>query len=97
MSGQTEQVTTTYSVAQRILINLTQLLCQVWFGWIKGEVTYPDESTSAFVFRTRKWRLVRWINWIFRDPQHCRTAYESEKLGTQNAPEYRAKFDEESA
>ena len=41
-----------YTVTQRILINLTQLLCQVWFGWWKGEQTYPDESTSAFVFRT---------------------------------------------
>ena len=43
-----------YTVTQRILINLTQLLCQVWFGWVKGEQTYADESTSAFVFRTRK-------------------------------------------
>lgn len=78
-----------YTVTQRILINLTQLLCQVWFGWWKGEQTYPDESTSAFVFRTRKWTWVKWVNWIFSNPSHCKEAYESEMQGTQNAPEYR--------
>ena len=77
------------TVTQRILINLTQLLCQVWFGWWKGEQTYPDESTSAFVFRTRKWTCVKWVNWIFSNPSHCKEAYESEMQGTQNAPEYR--------
>ena len=79
-----------YTVQQRILINLTQLLCQVWFGWLKGEQTYADESTSAFVFRTQKLRWMNWINWIFSDPNHCREAYASELNGTQNAPEYRA-------
>ena len=78
-----------YTVTQRILINLTQLLCQVWFGWWKGEQTYPDESTSAFVFRTRKWTWGKLVNWIFSNPSHCKEAYESEMQGTQNAPEYR--------
>ena len=30
------------------------------------------------------------------DPSHCRQSYESEQYGWQIAPEYRAKFDEES-
>ena len=97
MSGQTEQVTTTYSAGERILIALTQLLCQVWFGWIKKETTWADESTSAFVWRTGKVRWILWVNWLFADLNHCETAYKREKDGSQNAPEYRAKFDKESA
>jgi len=82
---------------KNVLIALTQLFCQVWFGLIKGEKTYPDESTSAFVFRTKKWRWVKWVNWLFDDPNHCRDAYEHEKDGSQNAPDYGAKFNDESA
>ena len=80
----------TYTVWQRILINLTQMLCQLWFGWIKGEQTFADESTSAFVWRTNKHRWIQWVNWLMRDPDHCYKAYLSEKNGSQNAPEYRA-------
>ncbi len=80
-----------------ILINLTQLFCQVWFGKIKKETTWADESTSAFVWRTKKIRWILWINWLFNDLNHCENACKSEKDGTQNAPEYRQKFDEESA
>lgn len=93
--GQTGQVT--YTVRQRVLINLTQIFCQIWFGWWKGETTYADESTSAFVWRTQKPRWIKWINWIFDDPKHCENAFNAELKGLQNAPEYRAKFDEESA
>lgn len=80
---------TKYTVKQRILICLTQIVCQIWFGWIKGEETYPDESTSAFVQRTNKTRWISWINWFMNDAEHCQKAYESEKSGIQNAPEYR--------
>ena len=93
--GQAAQVT--YTVSQRILINLTQMFCQLWFGLVKGEKTYPDESTSAFVWRTQKVRWIKWVNWIMGDPEHCRMAYIHEFDGTQNAPDYRQKFDEESA
>lgn len=78
-----------YSVKQRILINLTQLFCQVWFGLIKKETTWADESTSAFVWRTKKVRWILWVNWLFNDLNHCAEAYASEKNGLQNAPEYR--------
>lgn len=86
-----------YTVKQRILINLTQLFCQIWFGCWKKEMTWADESTSAFVWRTGKVRWILWINWLFSDLNHCESAYKAEKNGAQNAPEYRAKFDEESA
>ena len=71
-----------------ILINITQLFCQLWFGLYKKEVTYADESTSAFVWRTKKTSWIKWINWIFKDPTHCEQAYISELSGIQNAPEY---------
>jgi len=85
--------TITYTPKERILICLTQLFCQLWFGLIKGEQTYPDESTSAFVYRTEKKKWIERVNRLMKDPEHCRVAYEREKKGTQQAPEYRAKFD----
>ena len=77
---------------EKFLIALDQTLGQVLFGDI-----YPDETISAYVWRTRKTGWIRFINWLFRSPTHCWVAYESEHNGSQQAPDYRAKFDEESA
>ena len=76
---------------QKLLIALDRALGQVLFGDI-----YPDETISAYVWRTHKTVWIRFINWLFRSPIHCWAAYVSEQEGTQNAPDYRAKFDEES-
>lgn len=69
----------------KILLTLDQALGP----WVFRDI-YPDESISAYVFRTGKTRWIAAINWLFRDDYHCFDAYTSEKHGTQNAPEYRA-------
>lgn len=76
---------------RKILIALDQLL-----GTLFLRDCYPDETISAYVFRKRRYRWIKLINWLFNDPNHCRQSYESEQYGWQIAPEYRAKFDEES-
>ncbi|WP_150428863.1 hypothetical protein [Dechloromonas sp. CZR5] len=48
-----------------------------------------DETISAWAHRCQHHRLERFINWIFRDPNHCALAYVSEMRGDQNAREYR--------
>lgn len=68
----------------KILLTLDQALGP----WLFKDI-YPDESISAFVYRTNKPRWISVINWAFRDENHCRDSYRSEKYGTQNAPEYR--------
>lgn len=88
---------TQYTQWQKFLITLTQMFGTVWFGLIRGEDIAPDESTSAFVWRRNKTGWIKVIDWLARNPTHCKEAYMSEKCGTQNAPEYRQKFDEESA
>lgn len=48
----------------------------------------PDECISARAHR-RKWQAEKLIDWLFNDPEHCKKAYESERTGSQNAPEYK--------
>lgn len=78
-----------YTPWERVLICLTNLFGNFWFGLIQGEKTYPDESTSAFVWRTKKTRWIKFVNFLMRDPEHCHDAYVHESDGRQNAPEYR--------
>ena len=67
---------------KRILIALDQLFAVVFLG------TMPDETISAAAHR-RGWKKTEaFINWLFRDPNHCALAYISEMNGTQNAKEY---------
>jgi hypothetical protein len=73
-----------YNHLQRVLLCLTNLFGNIFFRGI-----YPDESTSAYVFRKQYKRWISFVNWLFRDPLHCETAYKSEHEGIQNAPEYR--------
>ena len=82
---------TKYTALQGLLINCTQMFGQVWFKWIKKDDIWPDESTSAFVWRKQYKKWIKFVNWLSRNSKHCEEAYNSEKLGLQNAPEYRAK------
>ena len=55
---------------------------------------YADETMSARCWRLRARRPYRWlrpvIDWIFFwQADHCRTAYESERLRSQLPAEYR--------
>lgn len=62
------------------LISLTQMI-NVWVFHGKA-----DETTSSRCYRQRNdpytgwfWsRLVKLVNWAFRDPDHCKRAYEAE-------------------
>lgn len=39
---------------------------------------YPDETISARCYREKRWCLVKIINFIMRNKNHCRHAYEYE-------------------
>lgn len=74
--------------AKRILIALDQLVNAAFGGW-------PDETISS---RAWRWELSGKRNWprrlidglFFWDRDHCRESYESERLGRQLPPEFRA-------
>lgn len=76
---------------RKILIALDQLLGALLFQGIA-----PDETISAYVWRRGYTRRIALLDSIFGE-NHCKYSYMSEKLGTQNAPEYRQQFDNESA
>ena len=68
---------------KRVLIAIDQLFAVLLFGCM------PDETISAMAHR-RNWKKTEaFINWLFRDEQHCAMAYVSEMDGSQNAKEYR--------
>ena len=69
----------------RILLALDQLLGNILFSGIG-----PDESISAYCHRRGYTRRVKLIDWLMREKDHCKKAYESEKNGSHLAPEYRA-------
>lgn len=54
---------------------------------------WADESWSARVWRERWHKNIVVIDWLFRvffnQPDHCRDAYESERLRRHLPPEYR--------
>ena len=68
---------------RKILIALDQLLGSLLFDGIA-----PDETISAYVWRRGYSRRVALLDAVF-GANHCKESYESEKKGTQNAPEYR--------
>ncbi len=53
---------------------------------------YPDETISAKCYRmtlrgSRGWeRAMRFVNWLFRDPNHCRDAWVAENDRRQAPP-----------
>lgn len=54
--------------------------------------TQPDETISAWAYRTDRKRWVRAINWLFRNPEHCAESFMAELLRTQEPEEYRKSF-----
>lgn len=77
-----------YTWGQGVLINLTQMFGQLYFkGFCKEDIS-PDESTSAYVWRRNYTVWIAVLDFVLGE-NHCKEAYMSEKLGTQNAPEYR--------
>lgn len=60
-----------------------------WLGTCLIEGHMPDETISAWAHREQHLRTERFINWIFRDPNHCAKAYASEMEGAHNPSEYR--------
>ena len=75
----------------KTLIALDQFLGCLLFDGIG-----PDETISAYCWRSGYTWRIKLIDAIF-GKDHCKYSYMSEKCGTHNAPEYRQKFDEESA
>ena len=69
---------------RKFLIALDQLLGSLLFKGIAA-----DETISAYVWRRDYKRWITVLDAIF-GKDHCRDSYIAEKLGTQNAPEYRA-------
>lgn len=75
------------SYIRRLLIAVDQLLNAVLGGW-------PDETLSS---RAWRWELNGVRSWprklidalFFREVDHCRESYESERLGRQLPPELR--------
>ena len=72
-----------------VLIALDQLVNALAGGW-------PDETISSRCWRwelagKRSWprRLIDRLALIFRDENHCRESYESERQGRQLPPELR--------
>ena len=51
--------------------------------------TQPDETISAWAYRTDRRKWVKFINWLFRDPDHCASSFMAELLRTQGPEEYR--------
>lgn len=51
---------------------------------------------SSYFWRTDKKGWIKRVDRLFGDG-HCKTSYEHSKAQLFDAPEYRAKFDEESA
>jgi hypothetical protein len=74
--------------ALQILVALDQLANALLAGM-------ADETLSARTWRNResgkrRWRVALWvINTLFGDADHCRDAYESERLRLQQPQEYR--------
>ena len=77
----------------QVLIALDQLV-NVLFGG------YADETMSSRAYRMSerhdtgvfgwRWRVCATvINFLFRDPEHCFKAYQSERIGKQLPPEFR--------
>ena len=68
----------------KILLALDQFFGSLLFSGI-----FPDESISAYCYRkSYTWRIAL-IDWLMREKNHCKTAYENEKNGSHLAPEYR--------
>ena len=77
------------SYGKAVLIAFDQLLNALFGGW-------PDETLSSRAWRwhvagVRSWpcRVLDAVARCFRDYEHCRESFESERLGRQLPPEAR--------
>ena len=91
--GQTGQVMSIVkpSKFRKFLIGLDQAVGSLLFDGIA-----VDETISAYCWRRGYEKRIKFIDAIF-GKDHCKYSYMNEKLGKQQADEYRQKFDEESA
>ena len=71
------------SYLKNVGIALDQLAGAMFLG------NAPDETISAWAYRTNKFRLIRVIDFIFRDKLHCFDSYLSEMVRAQLPEEYR--------
>ncbi len=67
---------------KQVLIALDQLANTLVGG-------YADETISARAHRKGWKRREAFINWLFRDQNHCKSSYDSEVLREQLPNEYR--------
>lgn len=68
---------------RNVLIAIDQLFGTVFLR------TQPDETISAWAYRTEQRRWITCINWLFGDPHHCALSYMAEYERTQLPEEYR--------
>ena len=66
----------------RVLIALDQLANALRGG-------EPDETISAWLYRIKSVRRQAFVNWLFRNPNHCKNSYESELRRSQLPEAYR--------
>lgn len=71
------------SYLRNVLVALDQLVGTVFLH------TQPDETISAWAYRTERTRWIAAINWVFDDPHHCALSYMAEFARTQLPEEYR--------
>ena len=84
------------SLGKRIF-NLAVAIDQLVYVLLTLGAGHPDETLSAAAWRTeqsgklggRIFRPVIDLDFLLLEREHCRNAYESERLGRQLPPEYR--------
>ena len=69
--------------------NRVLLAFDIFIGTLMFSDCYPTEPTSSYVWRRNRYRWIQFINWLFRDPEHCRISFEHSKQHLFDAPEYR--------
>lgn len=80
------------------LLNLAVAIDQLAYVLVTLGAGHPDETLSAAAWRTeqsgklggRIFRPVIDLLFLLLEREHCRKAYEAERLGQQLPPEYRA-------
>lgn len=68
--------------AHRVAVGWDQLFNAAAGGW-------PDETVSSRMYRVGNLKMVGFIDWLFGDDDHCRTAYYAERRRQQCPPDLR--------
>lgn len=66
-----------YSYLYNVGVSIDYLMAAIIFN-VKGH------TISAIVYKREYWRWVKFVNWLFRDSNHCRTSYEKEYMRRKN-------------